>query len=187
MVFTVSTASMGTYWVRPSGRSHEMVVDPSQFLPQIEVMARARFNARLIPLAICLSLWAQLVSNPEAAHASILSGCVAPEDAGVTHVVGWVDVGVMLGMAEPEPPHSMRVTAPDGSELDYRDGVGLTPPTDSLPIWFAPAVLDGPYEITINGEEHCTIILGDGHASTAPVAEGLDLDWEPHSAPVHRD
>jgi hypothetical protein len=94
---------------------------------------------------------------------------------------------VMLGMADPEPPHSMRVTAPDGSELDYRDGVGLTPPTDSLPIWFAPAVLDGPYEVTINGEEHCTIIVGDGHESTAPVADGLDLDWEPHSAPVRQN
>ena len=70
-------------------------------------------------------------------RAEILSGCVAPEDAGVSHLVGWVDGGVMLGMADPEPPTSLQVTAPDGSVVDYRDGVGLLVPTDVLPIWFA--------------------------------------------------
>jgi hypothetical protein len=140
-----------------------------------------------IPIGLAAVLLVALALTASPARASVLSGCVAPEDAGVTHVVGWVDVGVMLEMADPEPPHSMRVTAPDGSELDYRDGVGLTPPTDSLPIWFAPAVLDGPYEITINGEEHCTIVVNDGSDALTPIADEINLDWEPHSAPVHRN
>lgn len=138
-------------------------------------------------IAVVALLLALSVTATVPVRASVLSGCVAPEDAGVTHLVGWVDVGVMLGMTDPEPPVSLRVTAPDGSEIDYRNGIGLIAPTDSLPIWFAPAELDGSYEVTINGEEHCTINVGNGSENMATVADEINLDWSPHSAPVHQN
>jgi len=118
------------------------------------------------------------------ARAEILSGCVAPEDAGVSQLVGWVDGGVMLGMADPEPPTSLQVTAPDGSVVDYRDGVGLLVPTDLLPIWFAPAPLVGDYELVIDGGERCTVSVGDEPDRSVPAADEMELDWVPHSAPV---
>jgi len=120
------------------------------------------------------------------ARGSVLSGCVAPEDAGVSHLVGWVDVGVMLGVAEPVPPASLRVTAPDGSVVDYRDGVGLLSPTDALPIWFATAPLMGDYELVINGGERCTVSVHDGSDSPPTVVDEIELDWVPRSAPVSK-
>jgi hypothetical protein len=116
----------------------------------------------------------------------VLSGCVAPEDAGVSGLVGWVDVGVMLGVAEPVPPASLRVTAPDGSVVDYRDGVGLLSPTDALPIWFATAPLMGDYELVINGGERCTVSFHDGSDSPPTVVDEIELDWVPRSAPVSK-
>lgn len=100
----------------------------------------------LLGVALASLMW------PTSAGASVRSGCVAPEDAGVTHLVGWVDVGVMLGMADPEPPAALLVTDPNGDVIEYRDGLGLMPPKDDLPIWFAPAEIDGTYELVINGE-----------------------------------
>ncbi|MCX6369617.1 MAG: hypothetical protein NTX57_23365 [Armatimonadetes bacterium] len=120
------------------------------------------------------------------ARAEILSGCVAPEDAGVSNLVGWVDGGVMLGMADPEPPASLQVTAPDGSVANYRDGVGLLVPTDVLPIWFAPAPLVGDYELVIDGGERCTISVGDATDRSVPATYEIELDWVPQSAPVHQ-
>jgi hypothetical protein len=118
------------------------------------------------------------------ARGSVLSGCVAPEDAGVSHLVGWVDVGVMLGVAEPVPPASLRVTAPDGSVVDYRDGIGLLTPTDALPIWFAPAPLVGDYELVIDGDERCTLSVHDGSDGPLTVVDEIELDWVPRSAPA---
>jgi hypothetical protein len=119
-------------------------------------------------------------------RATVLGGCVAPAEAGVTHLVGWVDVGVMLGTAEPEPPSSLLVTAPDGRVIDYRNGAGLVPPTDVLPIWFAPAEIEGDYELLVDGYEACTIKVGDESVDLTPVADKIDGDWVPHSAPITR-
>lgn len=132
----------------------------------------------LFGVALASLMW------PTSARASVLSGCVAPEDAGVTHLVGWVDVGVMLGMADPEPPATLQVTDPNGEVVEYRDGLGLIPPTDVLPIWFAPAEIDGTYELVINGEERCEIVVSDGSDVLTSIAEEINLDWTPQSAPV---
>ena len=132
----------------------------------------------LLSVALATLMW------PTSARASVLSGCVAPEDAGVTHLVGWVDVGVMLGMADPEPPASLQVTDPNGGVIDYRDGLGLITPTDVLPIWFAPAAIGGTYELVINGEERCEIAVSDGSDVLTSIAEEINLDWTPQSAPV---
>jgi hypothetical protein len=135
--------------------------------------------ATIAALLILLSF-----SSAPPARAEILSGCVAPEDAGVSHLVGWVDVGVMLGMADPEPPASLQVTDPDGSVINYRDGVGLIPPTEVLPIWFAPAGQEGDFELVINGEEHCTVTVGGSSAGTLTSLESVLGDWVPQSAPI---
>ncbi len=138
------------------------------------------------PLTIAaLSLFMSLATSVPV-RAEILSGCVAPEDAGVSHLVGWVDGGVMFGMADPEPPVSMQVTAPDGSVVDYRDGVGLVAPTDVLPIWFAPAPLAGDYELVIDGSERCTVSVHDGSDGPPTVVDEIELDWVPRSAPVSK-
>lgn len=131
-----------------------------------------------------IAAFALLLAVPAAApaRAEILAGCVAPADAGVTHLVGWVDGGVMLGMADPEPPASMRVIAPDGTMTDYLNGEGLIAPTNSLPIWFARAEQTGDYQLIINGEEEsrCTLAVGDNRAplladdATATVAPRED-------------
>jgi hypothetical protein len=101
-------------------------------------------------------------------------------------VVGWVDVGVMLGMAEPAPPASVKVKAPDGSVVDYRDGAGLMAPTDVLPIWFAPAPMEGNYELVIDGGERCTISVHGGSDGSPTVVDEIELDWVPRSAPVSK-
>ena len=144
------------------------------------------FSSRRWATIAALSVLLSCSSAPRVAQASILSGCVAPEDAGVSHVVGWVDVGVMLGMAEPAPPASVKVTAPDGSVVDYRDGAGLMAPTDVLPVWFAPAPLAGNYELVIDGGERCTISVHGGSDSSPTVVDEIELDWVPRSAPVSK-
>jgi len=138
------------------------------------------------PLTIAALLLVMSLATSVPVRAEILSGCVAPEDAGVSHLVGWVDGGVMLGMADPEPPTSLQVTAPDGSVVDYRDGVGLLTPTNVLPIWFAPAPLVGDYELVIDGGERCTVSVGDAPDRAVPAADEIELDWVPHSAPVSK-
>ena len=144
------------------------------------------FSPRRWATIAALSVLLSCSSAPRVAQASILSGCVAPEDAGVSHLVGWVDVGVMLGVADPEPPVSLQVTAPDGSVVDYRNGVGLTAPTDTLPIWFAPAPMEGDYELLIDGGERCTVSVHSGSNSPPTVVDEIDLDWVPRSAPVSK-
>ena len=111
-------------------------------------------------LAIGTLLCAPTFGAPRTAHATILSGCVAPADAGVAHLVGWVDIGMLLSTGDPEPPASMQVIAPDGTVTEYRDGVGLIAPTEALPIWFALAEQTGDYQL-VNGEERCTVYVGD--------------------------
>ena len=144
------------------------------------------FSSRRWATIAALSVLLSCSSAPRVAQASILSGCVAPEDAGVSGLVGWVGVGVMLGVADPEPPVSLQVTAPDGSVVDYRNGVGLTAPTDTLPIWFAPAPMEGDYELLIDGGERCTVSVHSGSNSPPTVVDEIDLDWVPRSAPVSK-
>jgi hypothetical protein len=74
--------------------------------------------------------------------------------------------------------------APDGSVVDYRDGVGLLTPTDALPIWFAPAPLVGDYELVIDGDERCTLSVHDGSDGPLTVVDEIELDWVPRSAPA---
>lgn len=124
------------------------------------------------------------ISSASPAKAEILSGCVAPEDAGVTQVVGWVDVGVMLGMADPEPPTTLQVTDPNGAVVVYRDGLGLLPPTGVLPIWFAPAPLAGDYELVIDGSERCTVSIRGQSDSPLIVDDEIKRDWASRSAPA---
>ena len=143
-------------------------------------MRHVRLRSIVVALAT-VALWCTVVPP---ARASIIAGCVGPTETGVTHLVGWVDVGVMLGMADPEPPASLQVTDPNGSVIDYPDGLGLIAPTDVLPIWFAPAELDGTYELVINGEERCEIVVSDGSDGLTSIAEEINLDWTPQSAPV---
>ena len=117
-------------------------------------------------------------------RASVLSGCVSPEDTGVTHLVGWVDVGVMLGMADPEPPASLQVTDPNGNVIDYRDGRGLIAPTEVLPIWFAPAQLGGEYRIVTNYQEECVVMVNSDQKD-APTDVNI-IGWRVRSMPIDK-
>lgn len=141
------------------------------------------FSSRRWAVVAALSLLLACSTAPSA-RASVLSGCVAPEDAGVTHLVGWVDVGVMLGMADPEPPASLQVTDPNGNVIDYRDGRGLIAPTDVLPIWFAPAQLGGEYRIVMNHHEECVVMVDSDHED-APQ-EATIIGWRARSMPIDK-
>ena len=125
------------------------------------------------------------LGTPSRAQASILAGCVGTDDTAVPGVVGWVDVGVMLGTADPEPPTSMRVIAPDGTEVEYANGIGLTPPTEFMPIWFAPAPIPGEYRLVVNQGEECVAGVDAGD-TTAIIGEELTHQWIALSAPVKR-
>jgi hypothetical protein len=121
--------------------------------------------------------------SAEPVRGSILTGCVGTNATGVSDAIGWVDVGVMLTAADPEPPASLHVVAPDGSEVEYRDGAGLTPPTETMPIWFAPALMSGEYRLVINGSEACTAFIGAEENASISI-EQLVIDWEARSAPI---
>jgi hypothetical protein len=142
---------------------------------------------RLIALAISASFIAQLVATPGAARASILAGCVGTDDTAVPGVVGWVDVGVMLGTEAAQAPGLTTVVAPDGTTTSYRDGDGLIPPTDEMPIWFAPVDQLGDYTVTTDGDECTVVVTALSEAIAAGEAElvsGVVGSWVPHSAPV---
>lgn len=143
---------------------------------------------RALPVIARLLLGAAVASLmwPMSTRASVLSGCVAPEDAGVTHLIGWVDIGVMLGTADAEPPALLQVTDPIGQVIVYRDGLGLIAPTDVLPIWFAPAEINGDYELVVDGLEACRITVGDESGGATLEADEIEGDWVPHSAPITR-
>ena len=130
---------------------------PKRETPPVKISSTPR---RAIALVVGALLCAPIFVAPRAVHATVLNGCVTPADAGVAHLVGWVDVGVLLGVADPEPPVSMKVIAPDGTVTEYRDGVGLIAATEALPIWFALAEQTGDYQLA-NGEERCTVYVGD--------------------------
>jgi hypothetical protein len=140
---------------------------------------------RLIALAIGASFIAQLVVSPGAAYASILAGCVGTDDTAVPGVVGWVDVGVMLGTEPAQAPGLTTVVAPDGTTTTYRDGNGLIPPTDEMPIWFAPIDRLGDFTITTDGDE-CTVTVTTLAKVATPSSLPSDSGWEAHSAPINQ-
>jgi hypothetical protein len=140
---------------------------------------------RLIALAIGASFIAQLVVSPGAAYASILAGCVGTDDTAVPGVVGWVDVGVMLGTETAQAPWLTTVVAPDGTTTSYRDGDGLIPPTDEMPIWFAPVDQIGDYTVTTDGDE-CTVAVTSLPLEAATTSIPIDIGWEAHSAPINQ-
>ena len=140
---------------------------------------------RLIALVIGASFIAQLVVSPGAAYASILAGCVGTDDTAVPGVVGWVDVGVMLNTEAARAPGLTTVVAPDGTTTTYRDGNGLIPPTDEMPIWFAPVDRLGDYTVTTDGDE-CTVTVTTLAESATPPSLPSDSGWEAHSAPINQ-
>jgi hypothetical protein len=140
---------------------------------------------RLIALAIGASFIAQLVVSPGAAYASILAGCVGTDDTAVPGVVGWVDVSVMLGTEAAQAPGLTTVVAPDGTTTTYRDGNGLIPPTDEMPIWFAPIDRLGDFTITTDGDE-CTVTVTTLAKVATPSSLPSDSGWEAHSAPINQ-
>jgi hypothetical protein len=138
---------------------------------------------RLIALAISASFIAQIVVTPGAARASILAGCVGTDDTAVPGVVGRVDVGVMLGTEAAQAPGLTTVVAPDGTTTSYRDGDGLIPPTDVMPIWFAPVGQLGDYVITTDGDA-CVATVTALAEDEELTLHSLNIDWEVHSALV---
>ena len=146
-------------------------------------MNKSRVKRRLLALAISASFIAQLVVTPGAARASILAGCVGTDDTAVPGVVGWVDVGVSLGTEAARAPGLTTVVAPDGTATDFLNGDGLIPPTDEMPIWFAPVNQLGDYAVTTDGDA-CTVTVTALAEAATPPSLPSDTIWEAHSAPV---
>ena len=120
---------------------------------------------------------------PLPARAEILSGCAGTYDTGVPGAVGWVDGGVMLGLEAARPPGSFEVVGPDGTRTAYTDGAGLIPPTDSMPLWFAPVDELGDYTVTID-DEVCIVSVTD-LAATPKQGDAIEISgWFAHSAPM---
>ena len=140
---------------------------------------------RLIALVIGASFIAQLVVSPGAAYASILAACVGTDDTAVPGAVGWVDVGVMLGTEAAQAPGLMTVVAPDGTTTTYRDGNGLIPPTDAMPIWAAPVDQLGDYTVMTDGNE-CTLAVTALPLDAATASIPIDVGWEARSAPINQ-
>jgi hypothetical protein len=130
--------------------------------------------------------------------ASVRGGCAGTIETGRSDAVGWIDTNVMLQLGEPEAPHRFLVEAPDGSEVAYSDGAGLTPPSEAMPVWLAPASKFGTYRLDVDGYE-CTVEVTsagepdtDAHdhrttrensGSARPITD-LDRAWEIRSAPL---
>jgi hypothetical protein len=140
---------------------------------------------RLIALAISASFIGQVMVSPGSAYASILAGCVGTDDTAVPGVVGWVDVGVMLGTETAQAPGQTTVVAPDGTTTNYHDGNGLIPPTDEMPIWFAPVDQLGEYTVMTDGNE-CTVAVTALPLDAATASIPIDVGWETRSAPINQ-
>ncbi len=119
------------------------------------------------------------------ARGSVLNGCVGTDDTAVPGVVGWVDVGVMLGTEAAQAPGLMTVVAPDGTTTSYRDGNGLIPPTDAMPIWAAPVDQLGDYTVMTDGNE-CTVAVTALPLDAATASIPIDVGWEARSAPINQ-
>jgi hypothetical protein len=123
------------------------------------------------------------LGTPSRAQASILAGCVGTDDTAVPGVVGWVDVGVMLGTEAAQAPGLTTVVAPDGTTTNYLNGDGLIPPTDEMPIWFAPVDQLGNYTVTTDGDA-CIATVTALAEDEELTFHSLNIDWEVHSALV---
>lgn len=132
--------------------------------------------------ALVLVLGAAL-AVPSRAQASILAGCVGTDDTAIPGVVGWVDVGVMLGTEAAQAPGLTTVVAPDGTTTNFLNGDGLIPPTDEMPIWFARVMQLGDYVITTDGDA-CVATVTALAADEELTLHSLNIDWEVHSALV---
>ena len=146
-------------------------------------MNESRVKRRLLALVISASFIAQLVVTPRVARASILAGCVGTDDTAVPGVVGWVDVGVMLGTEAAQAPGLTTVAASDGTTTNYLNGDGLILPTDEMPIWFAPVNQLGDYTVTTDGDA-CVATVTALAEEEDPMLLSLNIDWEVHSALV---
>lgn len=135
-----------------------------------------------VALALMLVLGVAL-GTPSRAQASILAGCVGTDDTAVPGVVGWVDVGVMLGTEPAQAPGLTTVAAPDGTTTNFLNGDGLIPPTHEMPIWFAPVDQLGDYAVTTDGDA-CTATVTALARDEEPTLHSLNIDWEVHSALV---
>ena len=125
-----------------------------------------------------------VLGTPSRAQASILAGCVGTDDTAVSGVVGRVDVGVMLGTEAAQAPGLTTVVAPDGTATNFLNGDGLIPPTDEMPIWFAPVDQLGDYTVTTDGDACTVTVTALAEAVTSPSLPS-DTGWEAHSAPIH--
>ena len=130
--------------------------------------------------AVGIALCALMLMPLNRAQASVFGGCAGTYDTGVPGVVGWVDGGVMLGLEAARPPASFDIVAPDGITTTYRGGVGLIPPTDSMPLWFAGVDQLGDYIVTID-DEVCTVSVSALAEMELPELP-LDTFWESRSA-----
>ena len=135
-----------------------------------------------VALALMIVLGVAL-GTPSRAQASILAGCVGTDDTAVPGVVGWVDVGVMLGTEAAQAPGLTTVVAPDGTTTNYLNGDGLIPPTDEMPIWFAPVDQLGNYTVTTDGDA-CIATVTALAEDEELTFHSLNIDWEVHSALV---
>jgi hypothetical protein len=135
-----------------------------------------------VALALMIVLGVAL-GTPSRAQASILAGCVGTDDTAVPGVVGWVDVGVMLGTEAAQAPGLTTVVAPDGTTTNFLNGDGLIPPTDEMPIWFAPVDQLGDYAVTTDGDA-CIATVTALARDEEPTLHSLNIDWEVHSALV---
>jgi hypothetical protein len=91
----------------------------------------------------------------------------------------------MLGTEPAQAPGLTTVVAPDGTTTTYRDGNGLIPPTDEMPIWFAPIDRLGDYTITTDGDE-CTVTVTTLAKVATPSSLPSDSGWEARSAPINQ-
>jgi hypothetical protein len=146
-------------------------------------MEKMPVKGSLVAVAIGASLIIQCLMVPTTARASILGGCAGTYDTGVPGAVGWVDGGVMLGLEAARPPSSFKVVGPDGTRTTYTDGAGLIPPTDSMPLWFAPVDQLGDYTVTID-DEVCIVTVTDLAAAPTHDDEVEISSWTAHSAPT---
>ena len=146
-------------------------------------MEETSIKRGLLVLAASAMFCAQLIVSPSLARASILAGCVGTDDTAVPGAVGWVDVGVMLGTEAARAPGLTTVVAPDGTATNFLNGDGLIPPTDEMPIWFAPVNQLGDYAVTTDGDE-CTVTVTALAEDEELTLHSLNIDWEVHSALV---
>ena len=168
-----------------SRRSTLLRLDPLEREAQSVRMSQTSIKRQLLALTASAVFCAQLIVSPNPVRASILAGCVGTDYTAVPGVVGWVDVGVMLGTEAAQAPGLTTVIAPDGTTTSYRDGDGLIPPTDEMPIWFAPVHQLGDYTVTTDGDE-CTVAVTALPLEAATTSIPIDVGWEAHSAPINQ-